>query len=415
MSGPEFMPLVNRVVESSAEDLYNLSRFLCENPELALQEVKAHDKICDFLEHRGFAVNRQHLLETAFRAEFDAPGGSDGPTVAFMAEYDALPEIGHGCGHNLISESSVGAALAVMEAMKSDPAIRGKLVVMGTPAEENHGGKEMLLRKGAFRDVDVAMMAHPVDQDSLRIAVCAAQQISVYFKGKGTHAAACPWDGVNALDAAVAAYVNVSLLRQQIKPTSRIHGIIVEAGTYPNIIPENSKLVYHIRGETAQDLDDLIPRVEACFAAAAQASGCTMHTEKELQYKDLVHNVALTKTYRRHGHALGVKFTDDDMSFLEPCGASTDAGNVSHELPTMHPVFAIQTKGKNHTLGFAEAANAREAQAPTLRVAKMLALTALDLFTNPGLLMEVKREFQEWKTACDKGCQKSTSTTKAAC
>ncbi|XP_077536646.1 xaa-Arg dipeptidase-like [Haemaphysalis longicornis] len=403
MSFPELAPLVNRVVEGSAGDLYKLSQFLCENPELALQEFKAHDRLCEFLEHRGFAVKRQHLLETAFRAEFLAPGGSNGPTVVFMVEYDALPEIGHGCGHNLISVSSVGAALAVMEAMKSYPAIRGKLVVLGTPAEENHGGKEMLLRKGAFSDVDVAMMAHPVDQDSLRIAVCAAQQITVHFKGKGTHAAACPWDGVNALDAAVAAYVNVSLLRQQIKPTCRIHGIIVEAGTYPNIIPETSKLVYHIRGETAKDLDDLVPRVEACFAAAAQASGCTMRTEKGQQYKELIHNVALTKTFRKHGHALGVKFTDDDMSFLEPCGASTDAGNVSHELPTMHPVFAIETKCKNHTLGFAESANAPEAQAPTLRVAKMLALTALDLFTNPELLSEVKREFEEWKTTQTKG------------
>lgn len=411
MSASEVARLVYGVVESRAAELYNLSRFLCENPELALKEIKAHDKLCEFLEDKGFTVKRQYLLETAFRAEFDAPGGTDGPTIVIMAEYDALPEIGHGCGHNLIAESSVGAALAVMEAMKSNSAIRGKLVVMGTPAEEDHGGKEMLLRKGAFSDADVAMMAHPVDQDSLRIAVSAAQQITVHFKGKGTHAAACPWDGVNALDAAVAAYVNVSLLRQQIKPTCRIHGLILDAGTYPNIIPETSKLVYHIRGETSQDMEDLVSRVEGCFAAAAQATGCTMIMEKRLPYKNLIHNVGLTKTYREHGRALGVKFTDDDMSHMEPCGASTDAGNVSHELPTMHPVFAIPAKDKNHTLGFAEGANAPEAQAPTLRVAKMLALTALDLFTNPGLLSEVKREFEEWKAGGVKGCQMSASSS----
>ncbi|KAH9375232.1 hypothetical protein HPB48_022596 [Haemaphysalis longicornis] len=248
MAGPDFAFVVNSVVESHAQDLWDLSRFLCENPELALEEVKAHDKLCEFLEHRGFTVERQHLLRTAFRAEFSAPGGSD---------------------------------------------------------EELHGGKDMLLKKGAFTDVTVAMMAHPVLQDILRIATTATQQIKVEFNGKGTHAAASPWHGVNALDAAVASYVNVSLLRQQIKPTCRIHGIIVEGGTYPNIIPETSKLVYQIRGATAQDLDELVTRVEGCLRSAAEATGCTVKTETVLHYKDFVHNVALTKVYRKHWTSIG--------------------------------------------------------------------------------------------------------------
>ncbi|XP_077565005.1 xaa-Arg dipeptidase-like [Haemaphysalis longicornis] len=410
MSGLDFTPVVNAVVESHANDLWEISRFLCENPELALEETKAHDKLCEFLVRRGFTVQRQHLLTTAFRAEFRAPGGSDGPTVAIMAEYDALPKLGHGCGHNLIAESSVGAALAVMAAMKLNPAIRGKIVIMGTPAEESEAGKAMLLRKGAFRDIDVAIMAHPGRQDCLRLAFTSSQKIKVVFRGKGTHAAASPWDGVNALDAAVASYVNVSLLRQQIEPACRIHGIILEGGTYSNIIPETSQLVYQVRGETAQDVDPLVARVVGCITAAAQATGCTVTIEKASQYKNFVHNVALSKTYRKHGQALGIKFTDADMTHVEKFGASTDAGNVSQELPTLHPVFAIPATDGNHTLAFAVGANAPGAQPPTLRAAKILALTALDLFTDPALLSEIKREFDEWKSAYLNGCQNPSSS-----
>ncbi|KAH7972587.1 hypothetical protein HPB52_013640 [Rhipicephalus sanguineus] len=163
-------------MEREAEDLWQLSRFLWDNPELALQEFKAHDTICDFLEGRGFVVRRRYLLETAFWAEFQAPGGTNGPTVAIMAEYDALPEIGHACGHNLIAEAAVGAAIAAMEAMKKSSTARGKLIVIGTPAEECFGGKEMLVQKGAFQDIDVAMMVHPMNQDTLRLNLNASQQ-----------------------------------------------------------------------------------------------------------------------------------------------------------------------------------------------------------------------------------------------
>ncbi|XP_065291315.1 xaa-Arg dipeptidase-like isoform X1 [Dermacentor albipictus] len=404
MSVEDLTPLVEKVVECNAEDLWHLSRFLCDNPELALQEFKAHDKMCDFLEGRGFVVERRHLLDTAFRAEFQAPGGSDGPTVAIMAEYDALPDIGHACGHNLIAEAAAGAAIAAMEAMKKSSTARGKLVVIGTPAEECKGGKEMLVQRGAFEDIDVAMMVHPMPQDTLRLALTASQQITVSYQGKATHAAACPWEGANALDAAVASYVNVALLRQQTKPSCRIHGIITESGSYCNIIPDTSKLMYHIRGNTIDELHELVSRVEDCFEAAAKATNCTMTMTKHVTYKDLICNVNLLKVYRKHGQNLGVKFTDADLSCAEVCGASTDAGNVSHELPIIHPMFAIRTEGANHTAAFAQGANSPEAQPPTLRVAKIMALTALDLFTDPTLVSQVKREFAEWKNR--QNCQK---------
>lgn len=399
MSVEDLPPLVDRVVECNAEDLWKLSHFLWEHPELALQEFKAHNMLCEFLEQRGFRVQRNYILATAFRAEFEAPEGMDGPTVAFMAEYDALPGVGHACGHNLIAEASVGAALAVLEAMKATPAARGKLVVLGTPAEESCGGKELLAQKGAFSDIDVAMMAHPMPQDTLRLALNAAQQITVQFQGKATHAAASPWEGVNAMDAAVASYVNVSLLRQQTKPENRIHGIITESGTYPNITSHSSKVVYGVRAQTMDELSELVSKVEGCFAAAALATGCSMTMEKSLVYKDLVHNVTLVKAYRKHGQALGVEFTDADLSRLESCGASTDAGNVSYEVPTIHPMFRIRADGVNHTPAFAEASNSAEAQPPTLRVAKLLALTALDLFTDPVLVCQVKVEFDDWNKA----------------
>lgn len=404
MSVEDFTPLVEKVVESNAEDLWHLSRFLWDKPELALQEFKAHDTICDFLEDRGFAVRRRHLMDTAFRAEFQVPGGADGPTVAIMAEYDALPEIGHACGHNLIAEAAAGAAITVMEAMKKSSTARGKIVVIGTPAEECLGGKEMLLQKGAFEDIDVAMMVHPMHQDSLRISFNASQQVTVSYQGKAAHAAACPWEGVNALDAAVASYVNIALLRQQTKPSCRIHGIITESGSYCNIIPETSKLVYQIRGKTVDELNELMSRAEDCFEAAAKATNCTMTMTKHVMYKDVVYNMNLSKVYRKYGQTLGVEFTDADMTCTESCGASTDAGNVSHELPTIHPVFAIRAEGKNHTAAFAQAANSPEAQPPTLRAAKIMALTALDLLTDPTLVSDIKREFAEWKNL--RGCRK---------
>lgn len=393
----DLTPLVEQAVESNAEELWHLSRFLWENPELALQEFKAHDKICDILENRGFTVRRKHLLDTAFRAEFQAPGGSNGPTVAIIAEYDALPEVGHACGHNLIAEAAVGAAIAVVEATKKTSNARGKLVVIGTPAEECYGGKEMLVQKGAFRDIDVAMMVHPIHQDTLRLALNASQQITVSYQGRAAHAAACPWEGVNALDAAVASYVNVALLRQQTKPSCRIHGIITESGSYANIIPETSKVVYHIRGQTADELYQLRARAEDCFEAAAQATNCTVTMEKDVVYKDVVHNATLSKVYRKHGQAFGVKFTDAELGCMEFCGASTDAGNVSYEVPMIHPMFAIRADGMNHTTAFAEGANSPQAQPPTLRAAKIMALTALDLLRDPALVSEIKAEFAQWK------------------
>ncbi|XP_077522855.1 xaa-Arg dipeptidase-like isoform X2 [Amblyomma americanum] len=389
--------LVNGVIEGKSVDFWTLSRFIWEHPELALNEVEAHAKLTEFLEQREFRVQRKYLLSTAFRAEFDAPGGTDGPTIAFLCEYDALPEIGHACGHNLIAELAVASAVAVRDAMKQSHDLRGKVVVLGTPGEENCGGKQMLIDKGAFKDIDIALMSHPFPYEALRTGFTARQQVTVRFRGRSAHAAESAYKGVNALDAAVASYVNVSLLRQQIKPTCRVHGVILRGGMYPNLIPESSELSYHIRGADLAELDDLVMRVEGCFRAAALATGCSMSLEWGIRYKNLVHNVALTRVYRKHGLSLGAEFLDADMSNVVPTGAATDAGNVSHCLPTLHSVYAVGTGVRNHTRGFAELAGAIDAQGPTRRTAKALALTAIELLSDPALVQQIKAEFAEWR------------------
>ncbi|XP_077536517.1 peptidase M20 domain-containing protein 2-like [Haemaphysalis longicornis] len=402
MSG-DLKDVVNDAIERQSDDLAQLSSFLWSHPELALKEKQAHELLTGFLERHGFRVERGYLLETAFKAEFHAPEGSDGPCIALLCEYDALPDIGHGCGHNLIAEASIGAALAVKEAMTKCNRTRGKLVVLGTPAEESFGGKEILIQKGALEGIDAAIMAHPAGKDLLTIGFSASQQLTVRFKGKATHAASSPWEGVNALDAAVASYNNISVLRQQMKPTIRIHGVISEGGKYPNIIPEETEMRFFVRSPSTEDLLQILGKVEACFRGAAEATGCTVSIEKEATYMHLIQNATIAKSYRKHGHSLGVSFVDDYIKNLPTTGASTDCGNVSHRVPTVHPMFGlVEEKGNrgpaHHTREFAVLAGAAESQAPTLRAAKTLALTVLDLLTNPELLREAKEEFAAHST-----------------
>ncbi|XP_049527470.1 xaa-Arg dipeptidase-like [Dermacentor silvarum] len=408
--------LVHNVVEANSQDLWELSRFVWEHPELAFNEVQCHDWLTDFLEQRGFSVTRRYLLDTAFKAEFEAPGGTEGPCVTLLCEYDALPDIGHACGHNLIAEASVGAALAVSEAMKNHRDIRGKVVVLGTPAEENHCGKELLIRKGALQGVDAALMAHPCPDDVLMIGFAATQQLVIRFKGKAAHAGS-PWDGLSALDAAVASYVNVSLLRMQLKPTARIHGVITEGGKSPNVIPEETEMRFSVRAASTEELAQLLRKVEACFRAAADATGCSLDMEKRLPYMNVVHNASHCRNlpearprFRKECFE-GVSFLDDVVENLPPLGGATDCGNVSYRVPAIHPLFGVPaTNGSaNHMRAFAYVAQAADSQPPTLRVAKVLALTALDLLTDAELLREVKREFAALQLPSEEELQSALS------
>jgi len=258
------------------------------NPELAYEEHCAHDNICalfDTLSSQGYQVRRKvYGVDTAFEIEYSH--GTGGRVVAFNAEYDALPGIGHACGHNLIATSSIAAFISTCEALKAlfpnGPAYTVRL--LGTPAEESGGGKVRLLDAGAYKDVDACLMVHPMpksnDPDLLSMATVvpggflANDKVKVTFIGKPAHAAAAPWEGINALDAVVSAYVNISVLRQQILPSQRIHGVITQGGHRPNIIPQSATVDYYIRSVDAKSLKSLTARVIKCFEAAATATGC---------------------------------------------------------------------------------------------------------------------------------------------
>ncbi len=381
-------------IDAANGELRDLSLDIHSNPELAYEEVYAHDVLTGFLEARGFQVERGAFgLPTAFRAT----AGSGGPTVAVLSEYDALPGIGHACGHNLIATSGVAAGLAAAEVLGEGD---GTIVVIGTPAEESGGGKVDLINAGAFDGIDAAMMMHPGGQSpqmppgSVRVngKPNALHALTVRYRGKNAHAAGRPWDGLNALDALIHAYNGISLLRQQMRPSARVHGIITEGGQAPNIIPDETAAYFYVREDVVAHLEELKPRVVACFEAAALATG----TELELTwqgnpYTDMQNSTPLSETFTKHAVAMGMEPVEPEMA-----GAgSTDMGNVTYAVPGLHPSYAVESKAGNHNAGFTEAAGSEEGHARMITASKALALTVLDLFAEPELLVEAKREFDE--------------------
>ncbi|XP_035205048.1 peptidase M20 domain-containing protein 2-like, partial [Stegodyphus dumicola] len=230
-----------------------------------------------------------------------------GPTVAVICEYDALPKIGHACGHNLIAEAGFGAGLAIKAAMEANPDIPGKVVVLGTPAEEGGGGKKTLIEKGAFKDIDIALMVHPSPDNHLYPPFIGIQRVIIKYTGKEAHASGYPWEGLNALDAAVACYNNVALLRQHIKPTCKIHGVITKGGEAPNIIPGHTEVQFYYRAHSSKEMENLKKRLEACFKSAALATGCEISItyDDSNAYESLITNRVLAELYKKYATALG--------------------------------------------------------------------------------------------------------------
>ena len=242
--------LASSTIDENTEELKTIGEKIWSSPELCYKEYKAHDLLTGFLEKKGFSVERSYTgIETAFRAIF----GSGRPNVCVICEYDALPEIGHACGHNLIAEAGVAAGLGLKAAQELSNAPKGRLTVMGTPAEEGGGGKEFLIQNGAFEDIDVAMMVHPTPYSAVSAIWNCISSLQITYTGKAAHAAAFPWEGLNALDAAVMAYTSISVLRQQMKPKWRVHGVITNGGAKPNIIPEKTSMEYYIRAPNRSD------------------------------------------------------------------------------------------------------------------------------------------------------------------
>ena len=389
MSSVEELKVVaSAAIDASKRELYDVSNEIWRNPELGFQENVAHAMLTNYLERKSFAVERSFCgIKTAFRATF----GFGRPNVCVICEYDALPEIGHACGHNLIAEAGVAAGLGVKAALESSGAPKGRVTVMGTPAEEGGGGKAYLIEKGAFDDVDLAMMVHPSSSTVTMPKYLAVAFLRITFTGKAAHAAAFPWEGVNALDAAVMAYNSISVLRQQMKPDWRVHGVITNGGTKPNIIPEKTVMDYMLRTPDRIDLKSLVAKVRSCFEAAALATGCQVDIKNTApSYDNLLSNEVLARLFGENLKAHNVPF-----SLNTRLSGSTDMGNVSHTVPSIHPKYAIGTgKEAIHTRSFTQHTNTPASHHATLVLAKCMAHTCLDVLSSDTLLEEVKESFE---------------------
>ncbi len=378
-------------IDGAAKELEAISLSIHARPELNFEEHHAHTVLTDFLQARGFHVERgAYRMPTAFQAV----AGSGGPRIVVLCEYDALPGIGHACGHNLIAISGLATGIALKAALGEG---NGTVVVLGSPAEEGGGGKIELIKHGAFEGIDAAMMLHPTPRDAAYMNVLAIEQAEIEYRGRNAHAAAAPWEGVNALDAMIHAFSAIGLMRQQILPTDRVHGVITNGGVKPNIIPDRTNAAFYLRSRTRAELARLRPKIYGCFEGAATSTGCTVtisQPEGEQPYSDMIHNDVMAGAYTEHFEANGLRLPTKQQVLSGP-GGSTDMGDVSYVVPSIHPCFAIPTEPGtgNHTPGFTAAAATAEAHAATFRAAKALAFTALDLYLAPGKLEAAKAEF----------------------
>ncbi len=330
------------------DTLRELSHWMYDHPETAYQEKESSARLVQFLRDAGFEVEYPaYGLDTAFAARV----GTDGPHVVICAEYDALPKIGHACGHNIIATAALGAGYAL--APLTDE-LGFRLTVLGTPAEEHYGGKVDLIEAGAFNDATAAMMIHPAPLDVVDPNVIAVAHIDVEFHGKEAHASAYPQLGVNALDAFVQAYVSIATLRQALYPTDKIHGIITHGGDAPNIIPAYTRSSWYVRAESRQRLDELMTKVLACFEAAATATGCSHHVDHVGHtYEELISNELMVELFQKNAGRLGrLMLRGDDLPPSQT--GSTDMGNVSKLVPTIHPMLSINSMpAVNHQPEFA--------------------------------------------------------------
>lgn len=348
-----------------------------QHPEVAYEEYESSARLVEFLGDAGFDVEYPaYGLETAFAARV----GSDGPHVVICAEYDALPGVGHACGHNIIATAAAGAG-AALAPLVADLGIR--LTVLGTPAEEHYGGKVDLIDAGAFEGVDAAMMIHPSTEDVVDPNVIAVAHIDVHFHGKEAHASAYPQLGINALDAFVQAYVNVSTLRQSIYPTDKVHGVIREGGHAPNIIPSYTRSSWYVRAQTREQLDELFARVAVCFEAAAVATGCRLEIEHVGHtYTEMQSDQAMVEYYAANSAELGRPMLRGRELPPDRTG-STDMGNVSLLVPTIHPMLNIAAHPHvNHQPEFAAHTITPDGDRAIIDGALSMAWTVIDLAEN---------------------------------
>jgi len=377
-------------VEARRHELSELSLKIHANPELGFQEDKAAAWLTQYLEEKGFSIERGICeLSTAFRASY----GQGEPAIAILAEYDALPGLGHACGHNLIATSAVGAGVASKLAVDQ---FGGTVLVIGTPAEEIYGGKVLMADRGAFANLDMAMMVHPGGHNSATTTALACQNLYIEFFGKEAHAAARPEAGINALEALLLSFAGINALRQHIKDKARLHGIITDGGEAANVVPAHSAATFLVRAEDSAYLDELKEKVLDCFKGAAMATGARLEYRwGEVCYAPMRNNLTLARLFRENMQTLGrqIKLSDPSKTF-----GSTDMGNVSQIVPSIHPHIAIAPEEVvAHSPQFAQAAASEAGIKGLIDAAKALAMTVVDLVADPKILSRVKREFQQDK------------------
>ncbi len=372
------------------DEITGLSRYIWENPEIGYEEVKASSRVAEVMEQYGFEVVRGVAgLPTALRAEWK---GGDVAAIGFLAEYDALPGLGHACGHNLIAAMSVAAALTCKAA-----GLPATVTLFGTPAEESGGGKVAMTDAGLFDGLDAALMIHPSSYSTCGRTSLAMRPFKLKFCGKPAHASGRPEQGINALEAAVQTYVAINGLRQHLPTDVRIHGVFSNGGQAPNIVPEYAELYYYVRALTLATMEDAYTKAVNCARAAALSTGARVEVEPMLTYRERVESPQLVEAYVRNLRELGVSTIDPNT--IRGVG-STDAGNVSHAAPTIHAYLKIAPdEVKGHTHSFADIAGSAQAQEMALIGVKTLVLIAADVLFAPGMLEGMRAEFRARKEA----------------
>lgn len=385
----------DRILQTAKEirdDIVALSDAIYANPELGNQEFESSKLHAALLEKYGFKVEKPYLgFPTGYRAEYRS--AKPGPHVCYMAEYDALPGVGHGCGHNMLGATSVAAGILLSRLVDETG---GWAVVLGTPAEETNGAKVEYAKRGVFRDLDAAIVCHPTSVEYYKSgASLAMETIEFEFFGKAAHAASEPEMGINALDAVIQTFNNVNALRQQTKTDARIHGIITQGGEACNVIPEHCVCRFYVRAAKKSYLKHLYEQVMNCGKAAAMATGCKLQMRPfELGYDDLATNERLNRLFIDSLGELGVKEVADPGE----ASGSVDAGNVSYVCPTIHPYFPITKKNvAGHTREFAACTQTDYAKDRMMEAACAMALTGYHIITEPQTLAEIRREFQALK------------------
>jgi len=376
-------------VEAARTEILDLSHRIHANPEPAFEEIQAAIWIAEVLGRHGFEVEHPAgSLSTAIRAIRRGGRGGARPRIGILAEYDALPGLGHGCGHNTMAASGMGAAIALASLSDELP---GEIVFLGTPAEEHGSGKQIMIDDGLFEAIDAALLYHPCDRNHVESHPLASEDVDVVFTGLQSHASSDPWMGKNALDALISLFVSVGLWRQQLRPTARVHGIIREGGTAANIIPDRTSAWFMIRADNDAEYERMRERFSQMCQAAAQATDTTVELTFSGRATTMRNNGVLAGRFRANMAAYGIDDQGDD-----PYAGSTDMANVSWVCPTIHPELAIATEGTpGHSIRFRDAAATPRADETTLLAATLVAQTAYDLFADPDLVTAAWSEFRE--------------------